>query len=452
MLAERPFPCASRCFTLRLPVPGGVTEHIAWSAAGLDDAGTPSVCWLRHRPGTSSSAACRHIAWAALSVFRTTVRGHASPCRWALPARCGRSWSASGSTSSMSTNRCCRCCPWLSWRNHGPPRSVPSTRTGSAAACTLWACGLRLILRTLGRADRGVGGRPRVRRPLLPGRVHDHSQRGGHHRLPTGFEPLPACRGRGPKILFVGRLEKRKGFIHLLRAFAEVAHALPHARLFVAGAYGAGEQRRFVALARRLGVRNVSFLGPLARPTSPAATQVRAWFCAPSIEGEKLRDRAARSNGVRSPGCLPDIAGYHDVVRNDIEGLLVPRPGDEHALARALLRILRDDALVGAAWAMRDCDAPRNSTGRSSLGASKPTIWRSSIRWRSGRSAVCIDLHRPSSKRLQVTMQSDRAVNSLPTWMACSWTASPYIYRRSTRCSPRSATRPRLLKTSSSGA
>lgn len=158
------------------------------------------------------------------------------------------------------------------------------------------------------------------------------------------LEPLPAFRGRGPKILFVGRLEKRKGFIHLLRAFAEVAHALPRARLFVAGAYGAGVQRRYEAMAARLGVRSVSFLGPLARSDLAHCYASAAVFCAPSIEGESFGIVLLEAMACGRPVVGSDIDGYHDVVRNDVEGLLVP-PGDEQALARALLRILTDDAL-----------------------------------------------------------------------------------------------------------
>jgi glycosyltransferase involved in cell wall biosynthesis len=90
------------------------------------------------------------------------------------------------------------------------------------------------------------------------------------------LEPLPGCRSPGPNILFVGRLEERRGFTDLLRAFGEVLRARPDARLLVAGAYGAREGDRYAAIAARLGIRNVSFVGPLARPelarTSPART------------------------------------------------------------------------------------------------------------------------------------------------------------------------------------
>jgi phosphatidylinositol alpha-mannosyltransferase len=102
------------------------------------------------------------------------------------------------------------------------------------------------------------------------------------------LEPLPACEGNSPSILFVGRLEKRKGFIHLLRAFTEVRRARPDVRLLVAGGYGKREQHHYGALARRMGLSNVSFLGPLSRPDLARCYANCDVFCAPSVEGESF--------------------------------------------------------------------------------------------------------------------------------------------------------------------
>ena len=83
-------------------------------------------------------------------------------------------------------------------------------------------------------------------------------------------------------------------------------------------------------------------------------------------------------------------------------------PGDEQALARALLRILTDDALgsrLGNAGLRRAAEFDWSVVTRR-VEAYYLAVLDRVLQ----RSAVSIDLHRPSSKRLQVTMLSDRAV------------------------------------------
>jgi glycosyltransferase involved in cell wall biosynthesis len=46
------------------------------------------------------------------------------------------------------------------------------------------------------------------------------------------------------------------------------------------------------------------------------------------------------------PVVASDIAGYREVVRKDVDGLLVP-PGDPNALAEAAAHVLSDPALAG---------------------------------------------------------------------------------------------------------
>jgi phosphatidylinositol alpha-mannosyltransferase len=147
-----------------------------------------------------------------------------------------------------------------------------------------------------------------------------------------------------PNILFVGRLEKRKGFRHLLAAFAHVKKAVPEARLIVAGAYEKADKEAFVLYARRHRLRDVRFVGFVSEEDLPRYYRTCDVFCAPSIGFESfglvlLEAMAAGRSIVAS-----DIVGYRTVVRNGEEGLLVP-PGDEEALATALISLLRDPVL-----------------------------------------------------------------------------------------------------------
>jgi phosphatidylinositol alpha-mannosyltransferase len=145
-------------------------------------------------------------------------------------------------------------------------------------------------------------------------------------------------------ILFVGRLEKRKGVRHLLAAFAHVKKAVPKARLIVAGAYEKADRKALVLYARRHRLRDVRFIGVVSEEDLPRYYRTCDVFCAPSIGFESfglvlLEAMAAGRSIVAS-----DIAGYRTVVRDGEEGLLVP-PGDEEALATGLISLLRDPAL-----------------------------------------------------------------------------------------------------------
>lgn len=169
------------------------------------------------------------------------------------------------------------------------------------------------------------------------------------------LEPLPAAGGAGPSVLFVGRLEQRKGFVHLLQAFAQVSREIPEARLLVAGAYGPPERDHYARLAARLGVTRVTFLGPLSRPDLARCYASADVCCAPSTGGESFGIVVLEAMAAGRPVVCSDIAGYRDVVRGGREGLLVP-PAEAGALAVALRCLLGDAGLrarLGAAGRRR---------------------------------------------------------------------------------------------------
>lgn len=145
-------------------------------------------------------------------------------------------------------------------------------------------------------------------------------------------------------ILFVGRLEKRKGFRHLLAAFARVKKAVPETRLIVAGAYEKADKEAFVLYARRHKLRDVRFVGFISEEDLPRYYRTCDVFCAPSIGFESFGLVLLEAMAAGRPIVASDIAGYRTVVRNGEEGLLVP-PGDEGALATALIALLRDPVL-----------------------------------------------------------------------------------------------------------
>ncbi|HID64047.1 MAG TPA: glycosyltransferase family 1 protein [Anaerolineae bacterium] len=145
-------------------------------------------------------------------------------------------------------------------------------------------------------------------------------------------------------ILFVGRLEKRKGFRHLLAAFAQVKKAVPDVRLIVAGAYEKADREPFVLYARRHRLRDVRFIGFVPEEDLPRYYRTCDVFCAPSIGFESFGLVLLEAMAAGRPIVASDITGYRNVMRHGEEGLLVP-PGNERALATALVSLLRDPAL-----------------------------------------------------------------------------------------------------------
>ncbi|HYN89217.1 MAG TPA: glycosyltransferase family 4 protein [Ardenticatenaceae bacterium] len=155
-------------------------------------------------------------------------------------------------------------------------------------------------------------------------------------------QPVARFSGDGKlNILFMGRLETRKGFRYLLRAFRSVKAAVPQARLLVAGAYSKEDKRSFVQYARHFHLHDVKFVGYVSGDEKPCWYRTAHIFCAPStgFESFGLVLLEAMASGV--PVVASDIAGYRDVLQDGVQGDLVP-PEDEEALAEALIRLLRD--------------------------------------------------------------------------------------------------------------
>lgn len=171
---------------------------------------------------------------------------------------------------------------------------------------------------------------------------------GEYRVIPNGIEQERFDRGPRPgpsryRVLFLGRLEPRKGIIVAIRAFAEVAAALPGAELVVAGdgpLRAAAEK-----LARELGVADaVRFLGPLAEEELPDAYAEADVFCAPATGNESFGIVLAEAMAAGTPVVASGNPGYAAVVEPGVSGLLVP-PGDHRALARAIVEVLRDPVL-----------------------------------------------------------------------------------------------------------
>jgi phosphatidylinositol alpha-mannosyltransferase len=201
-------------------------------------------------------------------------------------------------------------------------------------------------------ARRFYGGRYRV----IPNGVHlledsdalayapqcDLSSGADTHALPDpstrGHDAAAPDGQRAPlRILFVGQAVERKGLPVLLRAFEALREHVP-ATLTLVGA--SPEEVAHMMLDDR-GVRA---LGKVSEPRKLAELARAEVLCAPSLHGESFGMVLTEAFAAATPVVASDIPGYRDVVRDGVEGLLVP-PGDALALAESLRRLALDEPL-----------------------------------------------------------------------------------------------------------
>jgi phosphatidylinositol alpha-mannosyltransferase len=142
----------------------------------------------------------------------------------------------------------------------------------------------------------------------------------------------------GCTVLFVGRLEPRKGVLLLVEAFSRVKAAERRARLVICGD---GEQRADAeALAARLNVADeVTFTGALS-DTERLALYARAdVFCAPSPFGESYGLVIAEAMAAGLPVVAAANPGYRTVLAGTGAAGLV-KPGEIADLAERLVQLL----------------------------------------------------------------------------------------------------------------
>ena len=143
---------------------------------------------------------------------------------------------------------------------------------------------------------------------------------------------------REPHVVFIGRLEPRKGLAVLLEAWPTVAQRTG-ARLRVVGA----DPLSVRWLMRRQGFssRNVDLLGSIPEDDLTEELLSASILAAPSIGRESFGMVLTRAFGCATPVVASDIEGYRDVATPETS-VLVP-PGDAAALAEALVELLEDE-------------------------------------------------------------------------------------------------------------
>jgi glycosyltransferase involved in cell wall biosynthesis len=136
--------------------------------------------------------------------------------------------------------------------------------------------------------------------------------------------------------LAAGRVVPAKDYSNLLRAFAPVRSAFPHAHLWIAGEANATEAKLMRNLTERLAISDsVHWLGlrddmPALLDAADSFVLSSAWEGMPLVVGEAM--------AMQQPVVATDVGGVCELVGD--AGVLVP-PKDSAALADAMLRVMR---------------------------------------------------------------------------------------------------------------
>ena len=167
---------------------------------------------------------------------------------------------------------------------------------------------------------------------------------GGAEEVSTRTVPTP--KKSGLRILFVGRLARRKGVDDLIKALATVRQVVPDCRLIIVG--DGQDRKRLVSIVKSLGLSEfVDFKGTLLGKALHEEYELSDVVALPSkhdptdtaTEGLGLTLVEASMHGKPLVGTLH--GGIPEVVRHGENGLLVPE-GNPAALARAIEEVLTD--------------------------------------------------------------------------------------------------------------
>ncbi len=154
--------------------------------------------------------------------------------------------------------------------------------------------------------------------------------------------PMPTYQDGRLNILFQGRMEKRKGFPHMLRAYAQVRWQFPECRLLVVGP--GNMDRESARVIGERGLEDVHFVGYASKEELPRYYRTADVFCSPALGNESMGIVLIQAMAAGRAVVASDIAGHRSVITDGHNGLLAD-PKDEQAFAETLIRLLRDTGL-----------------------------------------------------------------------------------------------------------
>jgi phosphatidylinositol alpha-mannosyltransferase len=153
-------------------------------------------------------------------------------------------------------------------------------------------------------------------------------------------------------ILFLGRLERRKGVKYLLQAFALLQERMENVTLTIAGK--GPDLEKLQALSEELELTNVTFTGYVDDATKKELFAKADLFCAPAIYGESFGIVLLEAMSTGLVTVAANNSGYTSVLQ-EMGALSVINPHDAEEFARRLELLLTQPELrkVWRQWAFK---------------------------------------------------------------------------------------------------
>ena len=159
-------------------------------------------------------------------------------------------------------------------------------------------------------------------------------------------------------IVFAGRLVPKKGPQHLVESFALIAEVAPDSKLLIAGdgplKQSLQERVETLGIAGKVRFTGRYRLDELPRILCSGEVVALPFDIAADGDAEGLGLTAIEAMACRVPVIVGDVPAIHDIVRHEVNGLIVDSR-DHQAIAKGVLRLLRSpDQRASLAEAGRD--------------------------------------------------------------------------------------------------
>lgn len=155
-------------------------------------------------------------------------------------------------------------------------------------------------------------------------------------------KPFPHLQDGKVNLLWVGRLEKRKGLKYLLSAYSKLKWDWPDLRLIIVGP-GKPDADSYRIIGERA-LNDVVFVGDVSDEDKARYYKSADIYCSPATGKESFGIVLLEAMAAGKPVVASNIEGYASVITHGHEGLLVPPKKDEQ-LANAIGALLKDPAL-----------------------------------------------------------------------------------------------------------
>lgn len=164
------------------------------------------------------------------------------------------------------------------------------------------------------------------------------------------YRKRPAAKKGRPMILYVGRLERRKGARYLLKAFQLFSQDNPDVELVIAG--DGPDRERLEMMADDLKLRNVSFLGFVSEELKMELLGKADLFCSPALFGESFGIVLLEAMATGTVSIAGNNSGYVDLMQG-VGGISLVNPEDTDEFARRLELLMHEKPLrdIWQKWA-----------------------------------------------------------------------------------------------------